>query len=407
MPQRDTAVSADRNQPGAGRMAVIAFINANLTYACIFGTFSVLLAPVQARLLVGPELSTLGLPAAMLSLAICAPVAGALAARFSLRLIMLLGSLLSIAGFFLLAVSDNFRIYLIAYGLLIGPGAAIALVLSGSLVTRWFTVNRGKALGFVAMPLVITVMPLVTVWMLQKHGLPQTYFLLAGMAAASFLANLFIIDKPPAYDPDAEEPDAALGMSMKQLISAPRFWALLVAYFASSTGAIILGTHLMPMARSWGWTPEMGASLLTICSLMGIAGTLFYGWVVDRLGGAVSISLLVLIPAVLWALLLLHPPFIVTAALIGLSGLNAAGAVPVLSYALSETFGRESFGRAYGLANLFGLPFAVLGVPATAVVYTHTGSYSAVIAIEALFMGITGLVALAARLPRAPIAAAA
>jgi hypothetical protein len=65
--------------------------------------------------------------------------------------------------------------------------------------------------------------------------------------------------------------------------------------------------------------------------------------------------------------------------------------------ALSETFGRESFSRAYGLVNLLNLPFAVLCVPAAALVYSRTGSYSGALIGELTFLALAGLLLLSSR----------
>ena len=386
------------SHPLAVRMAIIAFINMNLTLACIWGTFSVLLGPVEARLHVGRELSTLAIPAVNLAAAICAPIVGALAARYSLRLIMLLGASCSVAGFLLLASSRSFPLYLASYGLLIGPGMAIGLVMPNTLVTRWFAVNRGKALGLISMPLMIAVMPLVSTWTLQKYGVPSTYLTLAAISVIAVVANLFVIDMPPGYETSAKiTPVAVSGINMADLLRTPRFWVLLFAFIASSTGSIVLNAHMVPLARSWGLSATFGAALLATMALVGIAGTLFYGWVADRLGGALSMAVVVLIPSLLWITLLSHPAFPVAVVLVGVIGLNGSGILPVYSYALSEAFGPEGFSRAYGLSNLLNLPFSVLCVPVASLIFTRTGSYDLAIIAVAGFMGMTGLVALTAR----------
>jgi MFS family permease len=189
---------------------------------------------------------------------------------------------------------------------------------------------------------------------------------------------------------------------MPQLLRSVPFWALTTAFMASAAGSIILTAHMAPMARAWGFSATLAATLLSTQSFAGIAGTVVFGWVADRLGGARALALVVFDAAVLWTLLLLHPPFIATAAIIALAGLHGAGAVPVLSVALSEAFGRESFSRAFGLANLVNLPVSVACVPAAAMVYARTGSYAGAIAGQAVFLLLASLFVLAARGRRRP-----
>jgi MFS family permease len=395
---------AARNHPLASRMAVIAFLHQNITIACVWGSFSVLLGSVEARLGVGRELSTLAAPVLNLVTALLAAVVGGLAGRLSLRLVMMTGAALSVAGFALLAVTASYPLYLIAFGLLLGPGMAIGVVLPPTLVTRWFAAHRGRALGIVTTPVVVAVMPLAANWMLQARGLPFTYAMLAALSAVSLVANAFIVERPPGDAAAAEPagphgvqgPATAAAATMPQLLRSVRFWALAAAFMASASGSIILTAHMAPMAHAWGFSATLAATLLSTQAFAGIAGTVVFGWVADRLGGARALALVALDAAVLWMLLLLHPPFVATAAIIALAGLHGAGALPVLSVALSEAFGRESFSRAFGLANLVNLPVSVACVPAAAMVYARTGSYSGAIAGQAAFLLLAGLIVLTA-----------
>jgi len=391
-----------RNHKRAIPMAVIAFINYNLAIACMWGSFSVLLGPVEHRLGISRELSTIAAPAINLATAICAPLAGVLTTRYSLRLVMLAGSLLTVAGYATLALTNSYPLYLLAFGLLLGPGMAVGVILPGTLVTRWFTQNRGKALGVVTTPAVIGGIPLLVTWVLQSHGLPASYMTLAALSGLSVIANLFIMDRPPADPTQAADPhdehaltDTSI-MGMGQIVRSPRFWALFIAFAASSMGSITLGAHLVPMVRSWNMSAANGATLLSIFFFSAIAGTIFFGWLADRLGAVLALAILVFNTAICWGFLLFHPSFALLAVLIGIIGADGAGVVPVFSLALSEAFGRESFSRAYGLANLLSLPFSVLCVPAAALIYTRTGSYAGAIAAVALFLALTGVAALSA-----------
>jgi hypothetical protein len=81
------AAAGARNHRLALRMAVIAFLGRNIAIACNYGSFSVLLTPVEARLGIGRELSVLALPLVSLATAVFAPIIGTVASRYSLRLL--------------------------------------------------------------------------------------------------------------------------------------------------------------------------------------------------------------------------------------------------------------------------------------------------------------------------------
>lgn len=396
------AEAAVKNHPMAPRMAAIAFLNQNITLACIWGSFSVVLSAVETRLGVGRELSTLAVPVLNLATALLAAVVGALASRHSLRLVMLIGAALGVAGFVLLALTGSYLLYLVAFGLLLGPAMAVAVVLPPTLVTRWYLVNRGRALGIITTPVLVAIMPLAAAWMLQAEGLTATYAMLAAFAAVSLAANLFIVDHPPGAAAAAEAAAGAHGpagegaLTTPQLLKSPVFWAMALAFMASAAASIVLTAHMVPIARTWGVSATLAATLLSIQAFAGIAGTVVFGWVADRLGGTRALFLVAFDAALLWLLLLLELPFPLKAGIVALIGLHGAGALPVMSVALSERFGRESFSRAFGLTNLVNLPVSVVCVPAAALVYTRTGSYAGAIVGVAAFLALAGVLVFAA-----------
>jgi MFS family permease len=409
-----SAAPAARNDPRAVRMAIIAFLQYNLTLACIWGSFSVLLSAVETRLGVGRQLSTLAVPVLNLATAGLAAVVGALATRTSMRLVMVVGAAFAVAGFALLALTRSYALYLVAYGALIGPAMAVAVVMAPTLVTRWHRVNRGRTLGLVTTPVAVAVLPLLSNWMLQAHGVAATYAMLAGLAVVPLLAALFVAEPPaeaqsaPAQAAHGHAPATGAaspaGAGVAQIARAPQFWAFAAAFMTSAAGAIVLTAHMVPMARAWGYSATLAATLLSAQSFAGMAGTVVFGWIADRLGSARAFGLLVFDTAVLWCLLLLPLPFPLALALVAAIGVHGAGAVPVMSAALSEAFGAESFSRAYGLANLVNLPVSVVCVPAAAWAYARTGSYAAVIVTVAAMSLLAALFVLTAGGARRPAA---
>lgn len=385
--------SAGANHPSAWRMASIAIVSQNITIGCIMGSFSVLLSTVEQRLGVTREMSSLGIALITAGTALLAPVVGVLAARFSLRLLLILGVLLSLSGFLILAFTASFPFYLVAYGLLLGPGMCLAgVVLPSTLVTRWFMVNRGRALGLTHVPVAIVVVPVLTSWVLQHYGASATYLTLAAITGCVILPfALLAVDHPPgSIENTMAGPMAASAaegsMTVLQLLRSPQLWALGCSAGVIITGAVILTAHLVPMAASWGIDGTLAASLLSIQSLVGIGGPLLFGWVADRLGGGRTLALLAFNLAIIWVLLLPPLPYAGKAILIGLIGLQSSAAMPVLAVAFSEYFGQATFSRAFGLATTMTLPFSIAGVQGAAAAFTESGSYvSTIIGMVVLF----------------------
>lgn len=412
----DMATNAAPNHPLARRMGVIAGISYNLVIGAIMGSFSIMLTPAEQRLGVSAEAAAAGIPLVLVGSSLLAPFVGVLIAKFSLRLLLLLGAVLAAGGYTLLALTHSYAVYLAAYALLLGPAMIIAgSIAPATLVTRWFTQNRGLALGLVHLPVIVAIMP----WLVER-GLrvftPTTvYFAIAAAIALILIpASLFAIDHPPGGESKAP---AASGkrtsdgsLSVGQLLSRPRFWALCLAAIASMASSVMLGALLVPMGQSWGFTRAESALLQSGMSLVGIAGSVLFGWVADKLGGGRSLALIGFDCAVLWAALLLHPPFAVTAVVIGLIGMHGAGAIPTLGRGLSDAFGQASYSRGLGLNTLIGLPFIAVSVIGSAKVFSLTQSYDgAIMAMAGFFIVamLLGLYAAGGRLARPSVVEAA
>jgi cyanate permease len=395
-----------QNHPLATRMAAISFFAHNLVIGCIFGSYGVLLLAVEARTHLTRDLSSLGISLVLAVIALMAPVFGVLVGKFSLRLLMMLGALMMTAGFVILAVGGSAYIFLAVYALLFGPAMSLnSTMLPLTLVTRWYNVNRGRALGIVTMPLLAAGMAPMVALVLRHYGLSATYFMLAGLSATLLLAAGFVIDHPPnSAEPTSKVPPretaADPGMSVGQLLFTTRFWTLSLAFAAVTTSATILAAHLVPLAMGWGIDAVRAASLMSFSSIGGMIGSGVLGWGADRLGGALTLVILCVGGAILWTLMLLQPPYLVTAMLVGLIGFMGAPIVAVASMAFSQSLGRASFGRALGLCYLIDLPFLVLGVPAAARVYVRTGSYAGALIGMVVFLLVGAACALVSQVAK-------
>jgi MFS family permease len=405
------ALDGAPNHPLAIRMGVIAGLSHNIIIGLIMGHFSVMLASAESRLGIGGEQAALGMPLILLGSSLSAPLVGVLLAKYSLRWIMVLGAVLTVIGFALLGLTASFPLYLLAYGLFLGPAISLTGSISpATLVTRWFTRNRGLALGVVHLPIVIAVLPVALNWFVGSSGAVASYLTLAIVTAVILVPlTLLVVDHPPGGEAPAPEPAAQRtadgSFSVAQLLSRPRFWAICIAATASMASSVTLGTLMLPMGTAWGFTRGESALIQSVMAAVGIPGSVLFGWIVDKLGGPRTLALIAFNCALLWALLLLQPPYLVTMLIMGLIGMHGAGAIPGLSRAIAELFGQASFSRGYGLNNVITLPFVGAAIVGSAGVYTATGSYAPALTAMAGFFAVAALLALYAASGRAKAAA--
>lgn len=410
MPEDAVADHEAPNHPLAVRMGLIAALSHNIIIGTVMGHFGLMLASVEQRLSVSAEQAALGIPLVLIGSSVLAPFAGVLIAKYSLRLILLVGALLTLAGFLILGLTQSFPLYLAAFGLCFGPALSLAgAVGPATLVTRWFTRNRGLALGVVHLPVVIAVLPVALNGFLGRYSPTTAYLVMAAAVAILVPLSLLAVDHPPGGETPAPagagERTADGSLSIWQLLAKPRFWALCLTAIASMTSSVLLGSLLVPMGVSWGFTRGESAAIQSIMAAVGIVGSVLFGWVADRIGGARTLTLIAFDCAALWLLLLLQPSFAATAVIVGLLGMHGAGAIPGLSRGIAEAFGQASFSRGFGLNTLIGLPFIAFGIVGSASVYTATGSYAPAIVAMALYFAVgvaLGLFAAGGRKPVIP-----
>ena len=406
--------SAPPNDPRAVRMGVIAWLSHNVIIGSIFGSAGVLLIPLQDRLHVSRGLASVGVPMVIVASAVLASVAGVLAARYSLRRLMALAGVLMFLAWLMLAFAHSYWLFLLSYALL-GPAMAIGgSVLPPTLVTRWFQRHRGLAIGIVHLPIVITIMPLAASMVISRWGVTALFIALAVFAAVTLIpGSLALIEYPPGHDPRRYATETAAERSARgapaaepiftvpRLLQNPRFWLLALAVGAVNTSSVTLAAHLPAMGVAWGYAPTSAAALASVMSFVGMAGSIIFGFVSDKIGGARALALIAFDEIVLWSLLLMDLPYTPRAVVVGLIGMHGSGAIPAISKAIASAFGEASFSRAFGLASTATLPLMIASVFGFGLIFQTQGSYAfGIVAMIAYFVVVVPLAMVAGRRTR-------
>jgi cyanate permease len=389
------------NHPKAIGMGLIASLTFNIGVGSVMGSPGVLLPRMTERLGVSIEAASAGMLAIMVASSLFAPKIGSLAIKRSLRGILAGASIMLSAAWLLLFLTRSYLVFMIVNALLFGPVMAVTgSVLAPTVITRWFNRHRGLAIGLCHLPIMVAIIPIATEWCIQRFGLSTTFLILAALPLVTILpASLWLIDWPPELErPVATAHGTVIShgpvQSMGEILRQPRFWALTLAVGMPNTSSILLGLHLVSMAKSWGIEPLAAAGLASIMSLVGMAGSVALGILADRIGGARTLALMTVCDAALWLTLLSHPHYLGLAVIIGMIGFFGAGAVPAISKAYGEAFSRATFSRAIGLMAPVTLPLMALGLilPGTAV--RLTGSYAPVIVAMAVAFLLAAVLAL-------------
>jgi MFS family permease len=405
------------------RMVGIAFAMQALSAGATFHAFGVFVKPVGTEFGASRLLTVLGPTSVAVVGAVVSPLLGRALDRGAARAIITGGALLLAAGFGALALVPSALAFTLVFATLIGLAAAMCGTLPASqLVTRWFVLQRGRALGIAAIGSSVGgfVLPPLAAWAIATVGWRGAFAWFGAAVALLFapLAWRFVVDRPErlGQHPDGRVPaepasvpgphpaptgsvDAA-DWSNARLLRSPTFWfiTLSVGLVFGSTGLFVL--HFVPFATDQGIAPAHAAWIQSTYAASAIAGKYLFGRIADRIALRSAFVAAVALQTLAWSGLLLEPSVPLLLA-IGVSmGLSSGGRLPVWGAMVAAAFGARSFGRAMGLMGPVMLPLAFAGPPLGGWIHDRTGSYDLALQAGLGVLVVAGLLAWGLRLPR-------
>ena len=373
--------------PHAGRwsMAVRGFLCQNVAIGCAFGGFGVTVGEIKADFGVSSGMASMGLALAVLAMGLVSPFVARMIGCVGLRRTMLTGVILSGLGYVALAFAPSIFVVLAAYGLLIGVGIAMCGPFPSSvLASNWFQPNSGAALGFVNMPVMVAVVPLMGVALIKSQGMPTFYLVLAAMHLLLVPVVMGVVDAPSgmAEASDAPGGDAAVApVGAGMILSRPIFWAIVVGAGGLSAAGIAGVSHLVAFSVERGIPDAQAALLLSVMGGAAVFGSLLVGVLCSRLGAANTLALMGAALAGSWLVLLgtsVYPFMFAATLVIGACG---AGIFPAVNVLGAQIFGVGLLARVLGLFGLYTLPLTFALPPAAGVLRDMSANYDPVIAV--------------------------
>ncbi|SER79726.1 Predicted arabinose efflux permease, MFS family [Sphingobium sp. YR768] len=377
------------------RMLLIAFLAQNLSFGLAFAAFGTLVPMMQATLGIGRTYAVTGLSLMSLSMGLLAPFAGRWLKRFGIRRIMLLGVGIGASGYGMAALAQSGAALLLAYAVLIGPALCLSGVIPASaLATGWFDKGKGRALGVVNMPAMTVLAPPMVAWFVEGHGLPAT-FLMLGALQLALLPLLATIVEPPRQVVVGPEV-ASADMTSREILRDRGFIILALGIGLLTMAGVGIVTHLVPLAIDRGLSLQQGALLLSAFGIAAIFGAMASGWLVDRSGGRIALTLLALGWTVPWLLLLFAGaslPLLLIAA--GAIGFFSGGINPLLTATMGQWLGAGNFGPAMGLCYFVKIPFLFAAAPFDGLLREVSGSYDSAILLHIVGFALVAVLMLA------------
>ncbi|MEY9962946.1 MFS family permease [Streptacidiphilus sp. MAP12-16] len=341
-----------------------------------------------------------------------APFAAALMDRFGIRRV-------AAVALALMAVGSGATVFmtqpwqmLLCWGVLVGIGSgSMALAFSATVTGRWFFARRGLVTGVLTAASAagnLVFLP-VLAWLVSTYGWRSASLAVGCCALAVVPIVALLLRERPAdlgllpygateadeaalagpAAPAAPEPAVAVAAERRGLralrvlrtaAGTRPFW-LLAGSFAicGATTSGLVGTHFIPAAGDHGMVETTAAGLLALVGVFDVVGTVFSGWLTDRLDSRLLLGVYYLLRGV--SLLFLpalfarsvHPSMVI---FIIFYGLDWVATVPPTIALCREWFGDDApivFGWVF-CGHQVGAALVALGA---GLVRDQLGSYDA------------------------------
>lgn len=387
--------------PGAHYGWVVLAVSVLSAFAVYGSRFSIGLFLPPMHRLEGWSIGSLAvvLAAANLLSGLVQPYIGALADRFGAPRILAAGMAAQAAGLLLAGLATQLWHLYLALGLLLGVGAAAAsMVVTATLINRWFEARRGLALGSIQTGLNLGQIVVVSGagLILAAMGWRVAFFAVGLVVAAAVPAVLLFARPSPeemgllpyGRRPGASAAEGAPGASvfLDVAVSPWRhltFRRLVNSLFCCGFLMSMIYTHYPNFAQSLGATPAASAAMLAIMGGTAGLGGLVAGALSDRFGGRRVLSAIYALRAVMTLGLVAVPTLPVLYAYALVFGLFASGTVPLTAGLTADFFGPARVGRLFGWVFLSHQVGVALGGTLAGWSFDYLGSYGPALAFGA------------------------
>lgn len=291
------------------------------------------------------------------TVAVCAPMAGALMDKYGAVRIITIAVVGEAAAFALLAIAPvGFPLYAGIIALLALLGVGTTPPGFARIVTARFDAGRGLALGCMisGLGLMAITGPIWATWVIERAGWRAGYGVMAGLVLLFGGIGVALIRSDrnhAATNATAATPQQVgdVAGDSSQALRRPLFWIMLAGFLAPALfgGGYLL--HLISLLTERGVPLATAAQIQSLIGVAVLVGRLGSGWALDHFPATRVAAIAFAISAFGCALLLQSDPFWMGVAALAI-GLTIGAELDIMAYFISRYFGLASFGRLYGLA---------------------------------------------------------
>ena len=314
---------------------------------------------------------------------LAAPFIGHRLDKISLLWPVIVGYLMYCGGLGLLSIASAYWQIIVIYATFFAVGQMLfGTFVSQILINRWFSTDKGLALGISATGTSLGGMlfPLLIAYALSTMSLSTVLQGLAMVAVIVLLPLNYIVLRvqPPAevqtqHGGGAEMPPAPV-WTTQDILASKAFWIPLLVLVSVSASFVAIQANLGAHLNDLDYSASFTAQMIAVTSAMMIVGKLLYGKLADQFDHAYLLLFMGAMSIIAIALLMstsAKVPLLSAAVLLGIS---SGGLIPVMGAVYAARFGVDSFGKVMGLVMLVMI-VASLGSLYAAWIYDFFGSY--------------------------------
>ena len=289
---------------------------------------------------------------------------------------------------------------------------------SSVVVSRWFVRRRGRATGmlFVSHSLGMIAFPFIAGLVIKYRGWEDAWLVLGVLVGVLALGPVSMLvrqspesvgllpdgDLPTQQDGETppESPVDEQNWTLKEAMRTPTLWLLALAtgflYLLQSGTNIHQGAYFLDQ----GLGVEISAATLSMNAVFTGAGSLFWGWLVDKVPVRYTYAGVALMMAVALVLFPIADTGVEALMVASIFGMAVGGilVVPVVAYA--NYFGRQSLSAIRGVTEPLVSFGQAIGAVFSGIIYDVTGSYTDAFVILGVLGFATIAMLLATRAPR-------
>ncbi|HBE42377.1 MAG TPA: MFS transporter [Bacteroidales bacterium] len=276
-------------------------------------------------------------------------IAGWIIDRYGPKKMLIAGALMTGAALIGLGAMNSLGIFYISYIFV-----AMGYVFGGPLpcqvlISRWFTKNRGKAMGIAYLGIGTGgfLVPLIAAGLINSFGWRNALVLIAGMIVIIAVPlALFVKDSPlKSFTAAKAEPVVPI----KNILKNPWFYILAFGSMCSIAAVGGINQHLKLYLRDLEFSQNQAARVISLVLLMSLAGRVIMGWLADIFPRKYVMIFIYLIVAGSIPLLLLpdFPGKIYVFAVI--FGIGLGGDYMIIPLMAGDLFGVKTLGRVMGI----------------------------------------------------------